>query len=40
LLGEVPPLQTYVVVLAVTVVGYALAFLAYRGMRRNLAFFV
>jgi ABC-type polysaccharide/polyol phosphate export permease len=40
LLGEVPPLQTYVIVLAVTVVGYALAFLAYRGMRRNLAFFV
>jgi ABC-type polysaccharide/polyol phosphate export permease len=40
LLGEVPPLQTYVIVLAVTVVGYALAFLAYRGMRRNLVFFV
>jgi ABC-type polysaccharide/polyol phosphate export permease len=40
LLGEVPPLQTYVVVLGVTVVGYALAYLAYRGMRRNLAFFV
>jgi ABC-type polysaccharide/polyol phosphate export permease len=40
LLGEVPPLQTYVIVLAVTVVGYGLAFLAYRGMRRNLAFFV
>jgi ABC-type polysaccharide/polyol phosphate export permease len=40
LLGEVPPLQTYVIVLAVTVVGYALALLAYRGMRRNLAFFV
>jgi homopolymeric O-antigen transport system permease protein len=40
LLGEVPPLQTYVIVLAVTVVGYALALLAYRGMLRNLAFFV
>jgi len=40
LLGEVPPLLTYVVVLAVTVVGYALAYLAYRGLRRNLAFFV
>jgi ABC-type polysaccharide/polyol phosphate export permease len=40
LLGEVPQLQTYVIVLAVTVVGYALAYLTYRGMRRNLAFFV
>jgi len=40
LLGEIPPTQTYVVVLAVTVVGYALAFLTYRHMRRNLAFFV
>jgi ABC-type polysaccharide/polyol phosphate export permease len=40
LLGEVPPLQTYAVVLGVTVVGYVLAYLAYRRMRRNLAFFV
>ena len=40
LLGEVPTAQTYAVVLAVTVVGYLLAFLAYRRMRRNLAFFV
>jgi ABC-type polysaccharide/polyol phosphate export permease len=40
LLGEVPPLQTYAVVLAVTVVGYLLAYLTYRLMRRNLAFFV
>lgn len=40
LLGEVPSAQTYVVVLAVTAVGYALAYLAYRGMRRHLAFFV
>jgi ABC-type polysaccharide/polyol phosphate export permease len=40
LLGEVPTLRTYAVVLAVTVVGYALAYLTYRGMRRNLAFFV
>jgi ABC-type polysaccharide/polyol phosphate export permease len=40
LLGEVPSLQTYTVVLVVTVIGYALAYLAYRGMRRNLAFFV
>jgi ABC-type polysaccharide/polyol phosphate export permease len=40
LLGEVPSGKTYVVVLSVTVAGYALAYLAYRGMRRNLAFFV
>jgi ABC-type polysaccharide/polyol phosphate export permease len=40
LLGEVPSAQTYAVVLAVTVIGYALAYLAYRGMRRHLAFFV
>jgi ABC-type polysaccharide/polyol phosphate export permease len=40
LLGEVPPLRTYAVVLAVTVIGYVLAYLAYRRMRRNLAFFV
>jgi ABC-type polysaccharide/polyol phosphate export permease len=40
LLGEVPSAKTYAVVLSVTVVGYGLAYLAYRGMRRNLAFFV
>jgi len=40
LLGEVPPLHYYVVVLACTVVGYAIAFLVYRRMRRHLAFFV
>jgi ABC-type polysaccharide/polyol phosphate export permease len=40
LLGEVPPLRIYAVVLAVTVIGYVLAYLAYRRMRRNLAFFV
>jgi ABC-type polysaccharide/polyol phosphate export permease len=40
LLGEVPSVQTYAVVLAVTVIGYALAYVAYRGMRRYLAFFV
>lgn len=40
LLGEVPSAQTYAVVLAVTVIGYALAYLGYRGMRRYLAFFV
>jgi ABC-type polysaccharide/polyol phosphate export permease len=40
LLGEVPPLRYYAVVVAVTLVGYVLAYLAYRRMRRNLAFFV
>jgi len=40
LLGEVPPLSHYVVVLGVTVGGFALAFLTYRRMRRRLAFFV
>jgi ABC-type polysaccharide/polyol phosphate export permease len=40
LLGEAPPLRTYAVVLAVTVLGYVLAYVAYRRMRRYLAFFV
>jgi homopolymeric O-antigen transport system permease protein len=40
LLGEVPSAKTYAVVLAVTVIGYALAYLAYRRLRRYLAFFV
>jgi ABC-type polysaccharide/polyol phosphate export permease len=40
LLGEVPPASHYEVVLAVTVVGYVLAYVAYRRMRRRLAFFV
>jgi ABC-type polysaccharide/polyol phosphate export permease len=40
LLGEVPPLGHYVVVLAVTAGGYAFALLTYRRMRRRLAFFV
>jgi len=40
LLGEVPPLRIYAVVLAVTLLGYVLAYLAYRRMRRSLAFFV
>jgi ABC-type polysaccharide/polyol phosphate export permease len=40
LLGELPPLRYYVVVLAVTLVGYGLAFLVYRRMRRQLAFYV
>ncbi len=40
LLGEVPTARTYLIVAATTVVGYAIAGLAYRGMRRKLAFFV
>lgn len=40
LLGEVPPLSHYVTVLVTTVVGYAVAYIAYRRMRRQLAFFV
>jgi homopolymeric O-antigen transport system permease protein len=40
LLGEVPPLSIYAVVMAVTVLGYVLAYRVYRRMRRNLAFFV
>ena len=40
LLGELPPLRYYVVVLAVTLVGYGLAVLVYRRMRRQLAFYV
>ena len=40
LLGEVPPVQYYELVLVVTVVGYLLAYLTYRQLRRNLAFFV
>ncbi len=40
LLGEVPPASHYAVVLMVTVVGFMLAYLAYRRMRRRLAFFV
>ena len=40
LLGEVPPMRHYLVVLAVTLVGFSLAYAAYRRMRRRLAFFV
>ncbi|MBV8753798.1 MAG: ABC transporter permease [Hyphomicrobiales bacterium] len=40
LLGEVPTAQTYIVVVSVTVVGYAMAYLVYRRMRRDLAFYV
>jgi ABC-type polysaccharide/polyol phosphate export permease len=40
LLGEVPPAAHYEVVLAVTFIGFGLAYVAYRRMRRRLAFFV
>jgi ABC-type polysaccharide/polyol phosphate export permease len=40
LLGEVPRTAHYVVVLAVTVVGFVLAYVSYSRMRRRLAFFV
>jgi ABC-type polysaccharide/polyol phosphate export permease len=40
LLGEVPPAHTYIVVLAVTVIGYLMAYVVYRRMRRDLAFYV
>ena len=40
LLDEVPPLSHYLTVLAVTVIGFALAYFVHRKMRRQLAFFV
>jgi len=40
LLGEVPPLGHYITVLVTTVIGCAMAYLTYRRMRRQLAFFV
>lgn len=40
LLGQVPPLKYYVIVLCFTAFGYAAAILVYRRMRRRLAFFV
>jgi ABC-type polysaccharide/polyol phosphate export permease len=40
LLGQVPPLKYYVVVLCFTAFGYAAAILVYRRMRRRIAFFV
>jgi ABC-type polysaccharide/polyol phosphate export permease len=40
LLGEVPPLTHYLVILAVTALGFALAFLVHRRMRPQLAYFV
>jgi ABC-2 type transport system permease protein/lipopolysaccharide transport system permease protein len=40
LLGEVPPAAYYAVALATTVIGFLLASIAYRSMRRRLAFFL
>ena len=40
LLGQIPPLRDYLVVASATVFGYALAFVVYLRMRRQLAFFV
>jgi ABC-type polysaccharide/polyol phosphate export permease len=40
LLGEIPPLRHYLTVLAVTVVGFGLAYVVHRKMRAQLAFFV
>ena len=40
LLGEIPPLRYYAIVLGCTAVGYAIAILVYHRMRRQLAFFV
>jgi ABC-type polysaccharide/polyol phosphate export permease len=40
LLGQVPPLKYYAVVLGCTIIGYLIAGLVYQRMRRRLAFFV
>ncbi len=40
LLGEIPPLSFYYVTVGFSVFGYALAYLAYRSLRRQMAFFV
>jgi ABC-2 type transport system permease protein/lipopolysaccharide transport system permease protein len=40
LLGQVPPLKYYAVVLGCTIIGYLIAVLVYQRMRRRLAFFV
>lgn len=40
LLGEIPPASHYLAVLGVTIVGYLIAWLTYRRMRAQLAFFV
>ena len=39
LMGKVPELKQYLVVLGVTVVGFALTTLLYRHLRRQLAFY-
>jgi ABC-type polysaccharide/polyol phosphate export permease len=40
LLGRVPPMSHYVTVMVTTVIGFAIAYVVYRKMRRQLAFFV
>lgn len=40
LLDQMPLLQSYLVALMVTVIGYILAYMVYRRMRRQLAYFV
>ena len=40
LLGHLPRVDSYIIVLGVTVAGYAVAYLVHRRMRRQLAFFV
>jgi ABC-type polysaccharide/polyol phosphate export permease len=40
LLGEIPPITHYAAVVVATALGYLLAFIVYRQMRRKLAFFV
>lgn len=40
LLGQIPPLRHYLVIAVVTLLGFALAMVVYRRMRRHLAFYV
>lgn len=40
LLGQLPPLYVYLMVLGITVIGYGLLFITYRKMRAHLAFYV
>jgi ABC-type polysaccharide/polyol phosphate export permease len=40
LLGDIPPAQSYLVAVATTIAGYIFAYVVYRRMRRQLAFFV
>jgi ABC-type polysaccharide/polyol phosphate export permease len=40
LLDEVPPLSHYLTVMATTAVGFGLAYLVHRKMRRQLAFLI